>query len=56
MGEGNEQTPLCVLEGLPNIRFQDRPPTEAELALISIAPEEDIYEPILRHCRWIYKH
>jgi putative folate metabolism gamma-glutamate ligase len=54
MGEGNEQTPLCLIEGLHNMAFQDRPPTEEELGLITIAPEEDIYEPILRHCQWVY--
>jgi putative folate metabolism gamma-glutamate ligase len=54
MGEGNEKTPLCVLEGFPKIVFQDRAPTVEELALITIDPDQDIYEPILRHCQWVY--
>lgn len=53
MGEGNEQTPLCVMEGVPKVVFQDRPPTAEELALITIEPEQDIYEPILRYCQWV---
>jgi putative folate metabolism gamma-glutamate ligase len=55
MGEGNEQTPLCVMEGFPKMQFQDRPPTTEELAMITIEPSQDIYEPILRHCQWVYK-
>jgi dihydrofolate synthase / folylpolyglutamate synthase len=53
MGEGSEQTPLCVLEGLSRLHFQDRPPTPEELDLITIEPDQDIYEPILKHCQWL---
>jgi putative folate metabolism gamma-glutamate ligase len=56
MGEGNEQTPLCVMEGFSKMQFQDRPPTAEELALITIEPDQDIYEPILKHCKWVYKN
>ncbi|HSW70739.1 MAG TPA: coenzyme F420-0:L-glutamate ligase [Gammaproteobacteria bacterium] len=55
MGEGNEQTPLCVLDGMHNIHFQDRPPTQEELDSVSIALEDDIYAPLLRHKRWLKK-
>ncbi|MEY3182188.1 MAG: hypothetical protein RLZ35_173 [Pseudomonadota bacterium] len=55
MGEGSEQTPICLVEQLDKIQFQDRPPTPEELSLITIEPQEDIYEPILKHARWVRK-
>lgn len=56
MGEGNEQTPLCVLQGIPTIHFQDRVPTQTELDSVSIALEDDIYAPLLRNKQWIERH
>jgi F420-0:gamma-glutamyl ligase len=52
MGEGNEQTPLCVLADLPFIEFQDNDPTEEELASLVIEPEDDLYGPFLTAVDW----
>lgn len=52
MGEGNEQTPLAVVENISNIEFSDRVPTPAELASMKIALEDDAYAPILTKADW----
>lgn len=54
MGEGNEQTPLCVMKNVPNMVFQTRPPTPEERAFVSIPLEEDIYAPILSRVDWLF--
>lgn len=52
MGEGNEQTPLAVVEEVRDIVFQDRPPTSDELASLKIELEDDAYAPILTKADW----
>lgn len=52
MGEGAEQTPLAVIEEIPNIMFQDRNPTQKELQDIRITLDTDLYGPFLRSVRW----
>jgi putative folate metabolism gamma-glutamate ligase len=52
MGEGNECTPLCVITDAPKLAFQDRPPTEEEVKSVSIAPEQDLYAPLLTRTKW----
>lgn len=52
MGEGTEQTPLAVLSDLPFVTFQDRDPSEAELAEINISLEDDLYAPFLNSAAW----
>ncbi|MBI2404607.1 coenzyme F420-0:L-glutamate ligase [Candidatus Gottesmanbacteria bacterium] len=47
MGEGNEQTPLAVLNKVPNITFLHRPPTKEEISTLQIEPEDDLFAPIL---------
>ena len=32
MGEGSEQTPLAIIRDVPFVQFQDRNPTNKELA------------------------
>lgn len=52
MGEGDEQTPLSLIEGLPFIEFQDRDPTEKELEELKIDLEKDLYAPLLKAVKW----
>jgi dihydrofolate synthase / folylpolyglutamate synthase len=52
MGEGDERTPLCVLEDIPNLTFQARDPTPSELGDLAISPEEDLFAPFLDAVPW----
>lgn len=52
MGEGSEQTPLSLIEDIPNIEFQDRNPTSKELDSLKITPEADLYAPLLTVVKW----
>lgn len=52
MGEGNEQTPLAIIEDVPFVRFQPRNPTEKEIASLHISIEDDLYAPLLRGVKW----
>ncbi|MDL2363027.1 MAG: coenzyme F420-0:L-glutamate ligase [Patescibacteria group bacterium] len=52
MGEGAEQTPLCVMTDLTTIVFQDHDPTQDELAETRISLQEDLFAPILAAVDW----
>ena len=52
MGEGTEQTPLCIVEDVPFVDFQRRDPTPAELAALVIPPGEDLFGPFLNAVEW----
>lgn len=52
MGEGNEQTPLAVIEDIPFVQFQNRPPIQEEIAGMKISLEEDVYAPLLTSVKW----
>ncbi len=52
MGEGAEQTPLCLVQNLPFIQFQDRNPTTEELEVLQISLEEDVHAELLRSTSW----
>lgn len=52
MGEGNEQTPLARIVDAPFVVFQDCDPTPEELAALKIAPEDDLYAPLLTGVAW----
>jgi len=53
MGEGNEQRPLAVVTDFHQpIEFQDHSPTEKELSSLVIAPEDDVYAPVLMSVPW----
>lgn len=52
MGEGAESRPAAVISGLEDVRFQDRPPTEQELAGLRISMEDDLYAPLLANAPW----
>jgi F420-0:gamma-glutamyl ligase len=52
MGEGAEQTPLTILEDLPNVQFLDRDPTPEEIAARHTPPSEDSFGPLLTGVDW----
>lgn len=52
MGEGSEQTPLCVISGAPNIEFQQRTPSLKELDHLHLTLETDVYAPFFTNAPW----
>lgn len=53
MGEGNEQTPIIILEDLPFVAFQDHDPTPAELNEFYIQDkDDDLFAPFLNSAQW----
>lgn len=52
MGEGNEQTPLAIIEDIEFVEFQDRNPTVDEIRELMISIEEDLYAPLLKGAEW----
>ncbi|MEM9416757.1 MAG: coenzyme F420-0:L-glutamate ligase [Bacteroidota bacterium] len=52
MGEGSEQTPLALLQDLPQVTFMDQPPIPAEVTDIRIPMHEDLYAPLLMGVQW----
>lgn len=52
MGEGNEQTPVGLVENVKNVEWQDRSPTADELSYLHIEIDDDAYAPILQNAPW----
>ncbi len=52
MGEGNEQTPLAVIQDAAFVTFQERPPSKSEIASLKISLGEDIFSPMLTAIQW----
>lgn len=52
MGEGSESTPLAVVKDITDIVFQDRLPTDEELAALRVELEDDVFAPILTKAEW----
>ncbi len=52
MGEGEEQTPLAIIQEAPKIIFQNSPPSEEEVQSVTITPSEDLYAPLLTSVAW----
>lgn len=52
MGEGTESTPIAVITGIDFVSFQNRPPTDSELAEIYVSKDDDIYEKLLNSIDW----
>lgn len=52
MGEGNEQTPIAIIENVPFIHFQNRNPSQQELDTLAISIDEDLYAPLLKQVPW----
>ena len=52
MGEGNEQTPLAVIQDVPFVKFQNRNPTNKELNNLKIDLKDDLYGSLLTSVPW----
>ena len=52
MGEGTEQTPLCIVSDLPFVNFNAENPHEDELKEINIPLKEDLFAPFLESVEW----
>jgi len=52
MGEGAEKTPLCLIEDVGFVQFQNHDPTEEEINQTYIPPDEDIFAPFLSSITW----
>jgi hypothetical protein len=55
MGEGAEQTPLATIHHAPKIHFQTQVPTVEEKQSICIDPDQDLFAPLVKRERWIWK-
>lgn len=47
MGEGNEQTPLCLITDIPFVTFQASSPTPQELTVFKPPIKDDLFAPLL---------
>ena len=47
MGEGDEQTPLALIEDIPNITFDETAPTKEELSRFFVDLKDDIFSPLI---------
>lgn len=52
MGEGNEQTPIAILEDVGNVQFHDENPSEKEIESMKIGLDQDLYSPFLSKVDW----
>jgi putative folate metabolism gamma-glutamate ligase len=52
MGEGAEQKPLAVIEGVPSLEFRKGNPSRQELTNLQVGIHEDFYAPMLKGARW----
>lgn len=52
MGEGDEQTPLALIQHVPFVQFQNEPPTQEETDSLTITLDDDLYSPILTAAPW----
>jgi putative folate metabolism gamma-glutamate ligase len=52
MGEGNEQTPMAIIEEIPHIQFVDSDPSQEELNVLAIDIDSDLYGPFLKKAAW----
>ncbi|MCL2110091.1 coenzyme F420-0:L-glutamate ligase [Microgenomates group bacterium] len=52
MGETNEQTPLAIITDLPQLIWQNHPPTPEELRESYIEPADDIFGSMIEAVDW----
>jgi F420-0:gamma-glutamyl ligase len=50
IGEGNEQTPIAVIEDINSIKFQEFDPAISNP--LEIDRDDDIYAPLLKAIKW----
>jgi F420-0:gamma-glutamyl ligase len=53
MGEGTEQSPLCIIGDLSFVEFQQRDPTPEEVKEMHIPMEDDLFAPFLTSIDWL---
>lgn len=54
MGEGNEQSPIALIEDAPKIQFLQRSPSKEEEKSVRLSLKEDLYGPLLNAGNWIF--
>jgi putative folate metabolism gamma-glutamate ligase len=52
MGEGDECTPMALLDALPFVTFQPRDPSTDELQALRVTLGDDLYAPLLTSVDW----
>lgn len=52
MGEGSEKTPLCLIEDVNFVQFQNHDPTKEDIEQSYISADEDIFAPFLSSIAW----
>ncbi len=52
MGEAAESTPLALITEVPMVQFLTRPPTAEDVAALVIAPDDDVYAPVVMAAAW----
>ncbi|BCX13682.1 MAG: hypothetical protein KatS3mg085_214 [Candidatus Dojkabacteria bacterium] len=52
MGEGNNQTPLCLLSELDFVNFIDNDPTNQELSNLKVKLENDLFHNVWEKVDW----
>ena len=52
MGEGNEQTPIAIIEDVSFVTFQKNDPSRKELQEYAISIQDDLYSQILSGVMW----
>lgn len=52
MGEGKEQTPLCIIDNLPFVNFSQSNPNPKELKEYFTNLENDLFAPIIKLANW----
>ncbi|PIS09697.1 putative folate metabolism gamma-glutamate ligase [Candidatus Beckwithbacteria bacterium CG10_big_fil_rev_8_21_14_0_10_34_10] len=53
MGEVAEKNPLCLVQNIKRIKFQNRPPTKKELEDLKVSPKDDVFGPLLTSVDWV---
>jgi F420-0:gamma-glutamyl ligase len=52
MGEGNEQTPLALIQNTPKINFQNHSPSFDEEQSVIVTMDKCLYSPLLTSVHW----
>lgn len=52
MGEGSEQTPLCVISEVPFVQFTSNDPSPTELEEYFSSLEDDLFAPMINSLPW----
>lgn len=52
MGEGSEQTPMCIIESVPFVEFCQKNPSKTELEEYFSSIEDDLFGPMINALPW----